>query len=505
MYDGGDVLKRHIGLFSTEGKGKDNVAELIIDGNYIEFYSRNSNEIFPCAFLGGDGKHPYKVITSGISRTGKYRSLEWGCSYRALYALTRNGTCRFENGLEVDRRDIVEVSFNIPELIEWLGFRTVECGATENKEVFAIETKMEELILLDDKINVSLYLESKSFNNITEYDTRTEFLIKNQPRIRIIYKDEPVDIQSVHTDIRCIMQFFGLLIGYVSDAVDIRMSHTIEDYKSWLFINQDMSYNLKSIDAMNRPRTSLEQCEGDIANYFKCWHRFYYDDKYELIRRMYFSANDKKEIFAEDILVLYIRILEGYSLRKSGDDPEAENFKVALDNCSKEIKALIFTEEGMPIFEKAISEAGITWKFNSTHALNIGTWIASGYLERKGLAQRIKEIDRNYFDIIAKNASFIEHEVGRKNEDISEEALISKCFRDLVSTRNYYSHYKEDKMGVLTLSQMNTAIRVIKALIIMIFYYEMGIEKEKIREIMIKDTELHFETIVLQENKEQSQ
>ena len=202
---------------------------------------------------------------------------------------------------------------------------------------------------------------------------------------------------------------------------------------------------------------------------------------------------------------MYIRILEGYSLRKSGDDPEAENFKVALDSCSEEIKALIFTEEGKPIFEKAISEAGITWKFNSTHALNIGTWIASGYLERKGLAQRIKEIDRSYFDIIAKNASSIEHEVGRKNEDISEEALISKCFRDLVSTRNYYSHYKEDKTGVLTLSQMNTAIRVIKALIIMIFYDEMGIEKEKIREIMIKDTELHFETMVLQENKEQSQ
>ena len=38
-----------------------------------------------------------------------------------------------------------------------------------------------------------------------------------------------------------------------------------------------------------------------------------------MLRRIYFSVNGRKEIFAEDIFVEYMRILDGYHTRISGD------------------------------------------------------------------------------------------------------------------------------------------------------------------------------------------
>ena len=63
-----------------------------------------------------------------------------------------------------------------------------------------------------------------------------------------------------------------------------------------------------------------------------------------------------------------------------------------------------------------------------------------------------------------------------------------------MATRNYYSHYKDDKKNVLEFCQMNETINVLKALLIMILYSHMGIDKETIKKIMVGDSELHFQT-----------
>lgn len=46
---------------------------------------------------------------------------------------------------------------------------------------------------------------------------------------------------------------------------------------------------------------------------------------------------------------------------------------------------------------------------------------------------------------------------------------------------------------------MYDTLNVLKALIIMIWFSQMGMEQEMIRQIMIRDSELRFQTMCLQE------
>ena len=48
-------MERHIGTWFNENKPeKHEVAELLIDGNHLEFYSRFHGEVFPVTFIGSD-------------------------------------------------------------------------------------------------------------------------------------------------------------------------------------------------------------------------------------------------------------------------------------------------------------------------------------------------------------------------------------------------------------------------------------------------------------------
>jgi hypothetical protein len=263
------------------------------------------------------------------------------------------------------------------------------------------------------------------------------------------------------------MQFFGLMIGHVTDAMYIRLDIQEQSLKSQLYINEDFSYNLRTQGIIDRIRTKHSNVYPKVQFYFENWYDFYNNDKFELIRRMYFLGNTKKDIYAEDLLVLYVRILEGYHLRITEEEKIASTIE-------KDIKEMIFTDEGRalftPIFEKA------EWKFNSKHAKTVASWIASGFLEKVGLIDRLKQLDEKYFSIIAKNAENI---IRRENKnstfavEYDEQGIVFKFYRSIVSTRNYYSHYKAKKENVLNFTQMCDTINVLKALIIMIMFSHM--------------------------------
>lgn len=482
-------VERHIGTWRKENEDALEVAELIIEGNHIEFYRRDYGEVFPCAFIGSDGEHNYKVFTKGCAAEGKYKTLDLASSYRTFYVLQQNG--KFPVGLEIE--NIVQCSLIIPELIDWLAVNTIEFGATEEKELIAKEQNISPIILHEANPHIEIYFESESFLSTHSVDTRTTFLIKNQPRIRIQYEEE-VRVERVITDIRSLMQFFGLLIGYVSDVENIRLDIKGQKQKSWLYINQDFSYNLRSHNAMDRPRTRFVHMNEKVQQYFKNWYAFYGDDRFELIRRMYFAGNNRKDIFAEDILVQYIRVLEGYHLRINNDEIIQEQLRSEFKKVEKDIKKLIFSDEGKPIFTVALEKAVPGWSYNSKHAADISGWIAAGYLGKTSLTDRIKDLDNEYFNIISRNAIDIEA-LGRPRLEGKTEEIIEHFYRSIVATRNYFSHYKEDRSNVLNLTQMNNTINVIKALIIMILYSRMGMEKEDIRKIVMWDTELNFQTM----------
>ena len=300
------------------------------------------------------------------------------------------------------------------------------------------------------------------------------------------------------------MQFWGLMIGRVSNTEDIRLSIEGQSLKSWLYINRDFSYNLRSKSIIEKPRTTLQRIGSHIADCFTNWYRFCCDEKFEFIRRMYFAGNNRKDIFAEDILVLYVKILEGYHLRISGDEATSDELKKAFKTVEKDIKNLIFSKEGKPLFTAALEKVIPEWKFDSGHASKIAQWISTGYLGKVGLAERIKELDQAYLGVISKNAVNIV-ECSRQNPpktDDNEEKIINRFYGEIVATRNYYSHYKAERKNVLEYHQMDDTINALKALIIMIFYSRMGMERSVIRRIMMWDSELNFQTMCLREEGE---
>lgn len=45
--------------------------------------------------------------------------------------------------------------------------------------------------------------------------------------------------ERVYADIQILMRFFGMLIGYVSYAKDIRLNIEGKDLKTWIWFNED--------------------------------------------------------------------------------------------------------------------------------------------------------------------------------------------------------------------------------------------------------------------------
>lgn len=482
-------MERHIGLWKKEYENDNfTAAELIIDGNHIEFYNQDVLDINACAYIGGDGTCRYKVFTNGSDRYGKYKTLDNATSYRVLYVMKQN--CADQKGLNIEH--VKSASFIIPELVDWLDIRTVDLGVTEQENLIAVEAKLPNIILKEKNPKIEIYFEAGSSLFNPDVDDKIAVEIRNQPRVRIMY-DDSSDVRKVHNDIRAIMQFFSLMIGHITDVLDIRLDVQNQDLKSWLYINEDFSYNLRTIPILDRPRTKLKMVEENIKSYFETWYDFYFDDKFELIREMYFEGNRRKDIYAQDILVQYVRILEGYHLRMTNDEEVAST----LD---KDIKDMIFTDDGKRLFTPIFEKAG--WSFNSKHAKKVASWIASGFVLKTTLSQRLKSLDGQYFDIIAKNAD----DIARLEKISIPSELESKrdfdYFQRIADTRNYYSHYKTDAKNVLNFTQMCNTINVLKALIIMIFYTHMGMSSDDARKIIIWDNELHFQTMCLRKDGE---
>lgn len=492
------TMERHIATWTVDGKPdvSAEVGELIIDGNSIEFYSRNCKEVFPCAFVGYDGEHKYKVFTRGQWRTGKYRTIDNAAAYAVTCVLQQN--CDFQQGMIID--GIQEASFIIPELVDWLEVPTVQYSATETGELFAEEINPPPIILHDNNPHIEIQFESESFTKYLDKNDITTFILKNQPRLFIIYS-ESCDVNRVLADVRAVMQFFGLMIGHVSDVEDLRLVKENQKCRGWLYINRDYSYNLRTMGMTDQKRTTFGGMNYQVQEFFERWYAFYHDETFSFIRRMYFSANNRKDMFLEDILVQYIRILEGYDLRVSKDEGTSQEVRKAINQVEKEIKKLIFSEDGKALFTSALEKVVPDWKYNASHAGMIASWIASGYLGRKSLNDRIKSLDDRYLNIISLNArNVLSH--ARKHplaEEISNEETIRIFIHKIVATRNYFSHYKAEPTDVLESNQMYDTLNVLKALIIMIWFSQMGMEQEMIRQIMIRDSELRFQTMCLQE------
>ena len=117
---------------------------------------------------------------------------------------------------------IESASFIIPELIDWLGIRTINWGATKKDELIAVDNKLPPIVLKEANPHIEIFFEASNSLFNPDIDDRVSFEIINQPRIKIAY-DNPEDVNRLISDIRGIMQFWGLMIGHITDVLDIRL------------------------------------------------------------------------------------------------------------------------------------------------------------------------------------------------------------------------------------------------------------------------------------------
>lgn len=199
-----------------------------------------------------------------------------------------------------------------------------------------------------------------------------------------------------------------------------------------------------------------------------------------------------------------MRFLDGYHTRICGDEESKGKIRESLKEVTNKIKALLFNDEGKALFEEAMTKAVPDWKCNSAHIKEIAGWIAEGYLRKTQLSYRLLELDKMFFSIISKNAVDVEKNTrnSEKYENKTDDELVQKYFKELGDTRNFYSHYKLDKSGVLEIQQICTSITVLKSTIIAILLSHMRINKELIRKIIEFDNELHWQTMCLRKEDE---
>lgn len=136
----------------------------------------------------------------------------------------------------------------------------------------------------------------------------------------------------------------------------------------------------------------------------------------------------------EDIFLTYCRFIEGYDLRISRD------------------------EEISPEFTKV----GSKYKYK-----NVARWISAGFLGRVSLDSRIKRVDEKFHGIIAANS----------NDIIKTDSPVS-FYSKIVKTRNYYSHFKPDSTGILSINELYNLLPVMNTVITAILLSEIGIASE---------------------------
>lgn len=110
--------------------------------------------------------------------------------------------------------------------------------------------------------------------------------------------------------------------------------------------------------------------EEELANYFEKWYVFSNDDYFFLPRQMFFNSNRKRKIFAEDLFVQYVKILEGYHLRISGDEKKTEQLGI-------EILEQLKDENVKRLFSEPFKNAGSSYKPKT-----VAQWIQGGFLGR---------------------------------------------------------------------------------------------------------------------------
>ena len=432
------------------------IGELDINGNEITFNIKDTVDIFARNFIGSSEGKIFKIFTHGqqeVDSTGAF--------YRVSKAYLYDG-----DNYAYDKDDniisgIESFSFQIPELVHWLNIPSVKFEILDDgtKIIHELETPI--ISLKDEEVKVYIKYENNNFGE--ETSNINEMTLRKKPIIFVEFK-EPQNDMMVINYIRILTRFFSMLIGKVSSAIDIRLSLKDEKTSMWLFINEDFSVNNEANLYSISYRTTYQEVSEQLKVWFKTWYDFSVDSSFMFLQNYFFNTCSKKYWNIEELFLIYIKFIEGYDLRVSKDEEKAKNLLKSLDEIMtrQDIKDIL-----SPEFQKVDSKY---------RPKDVARWISNGFLGRIALEDRVKRIDKKFFDIISSNRS-----------DVIEGISSGDLYKKITKTRNYYSHFKPDSEGILDMKEIYNLIPVMKFMITIILLSHMGLDNDKIETIIIKD------------------
>ena len=483
-------MDRIIGQWHNENDTTDEIAELILQSNSIQFYRRGVGDPLCNTFIGGDSgdSNHFVVYTDGTIPIYENRTLEGAEAYNVKYIIQTTSDEPFDER----KTKIRAVKFEFPELPEWIHKKLIECSLQKDGRMIAEDKVLPNITLKEDHPKISIVFESFSYENSCFTDSFTSVMLSQHPQILIQYEDD-TNLETVVNEISTIIQFFCVMIENITGIDDIYLFYGDEKKPDKIYFNKDFSYNTKDCTPTYQHPTTFEDVSESLTKYFSNWYSFCQKSDFDFLRMMYFLENGNSKRYVEDIFVVYVKFLEGYFWRTSGEEEKAAQLGAAVKKSQKEIKKLIFTnEEGKSVFEKVIEEAGIGWPYDANHANKISEWIAKGFLGRISLNEILYELDSQCSEILRHNAKYILRTFD--NPDQPSDESTRAFIKAIVVTRNYYSHFKASSDGILTASQIYETNHCLKAMIINIFCQNMGIDEKLIRNILGRDRELCMQT-----------
>lgn len=162
-------------------------------------------------------------------------------------------------------------------------------------------------------------------------------MLSQHPQILIQYEDD-TNLETVVNEISTIIQFFCVMIGNITGIDDIYLFYGDEKKPDKIYFNKDFSYNTKDCTPTYQHPTTFEDVSESLTKYFSNWYSFCQKSDFDFLRMMYFLENGNSKRYVEDIFVVYVKFLEGYFWRTSGEEEKAAQLGSAVKKSQKEIK-----------------------------------------------------------------------------------------------------------------------------------------------------------------------
>jgi hypothetical protein len=457
-------------LWEYSGNNKA-IGNLVIENNEAYFYVNGQHNGKICVYSTIHDDQNIKVVTAGrISETDGVTRLNVKRVFKSNQNIDLLDDCSVTN--------IKEVEFEIRGLYAWMEVDTLSGKWSYDRKHFNIELKsINDISLFENEEKaIDIFFKTQSqdvFQNIT-----TKISIDRKPKIKIKYFKE-IDDNRVFEDIKNVSRFLGLLMGILGYVDNVSMIDS-KNHSYQCYFNYDFSYNLensKTIILYGFYRFYFVNIENRLMSLFTKWNSFINENcDMSFLINVYYFLNSKREYLIEDKFLNICKFLEGFSIRRYGNgDP------ISKSEIKKELTKVLQNSDASKTIanlSESLKKLDIDEKYAFPSKISEAIIDRISKANNPTFGHRIENIDNQYCNYLTNNYKRIRHHDAKCEPDSESEkkALIKK----IVDTRNYYSHFKDNDYGILSLEEMIQTSNLLNKLITKVILSEIGFDMDEI-------------------------